>query len=211
MGDSDEIVERILAVLRDNPAYRDVYGPLVRFCGEEQAEEAVLARAAALRTAKNQLLGPSALVAVMERAGALARTVLVDGVPYEGGREALQADESIPEDAVVASSLQATPEGLRAVDLFEEPRSLSRLCAEAPGRAEAFRAVLAWCAEPGGASTRALQERLREAAMLETEADRAVDGLHASYFTGALESIGALAWNGKAWVATDKGRASLAR
>lgn len=196
-------------VLEGNPAYRHLYSALVTFCAEERPLEEAQRFCDDRRTSPSQILSASALVDVMVRVGALRQTILVDGVPYEGTLEELQADEAIPEDAVVAVSVRATEAGLSAAAAQCEERSLDRLIADHPHRAAAFHQVVAWCADEGRA-TGELQELLKAADLLETEAARGIDGLHASYFTSALESVGALAWNGRAWIATDEGRAALA-
>lgn len=195
-------------VLEGNPAYRHLYGALVTFCAEERPLEEAQRFCDDRRTSPSQILSASALVDVMVRAGALRRTILVDGAPYEGTLEEFRADEAVPEDAAVAVSVRATEAGLSAAAAQREERSLDRLIADHPGRAAAFRQVVAWCAD-GGRVTSELQELLKAADLLETEAARGIDGLHASYFTGALESVGALAWNGRAWIAADEGRAAL--
>lgn len=199
--------ERVSRILEDNPAYRFLYAGLLDACTDECALEEALAWCASHRTSQSQILSDAALVDAMVRCGALERRVLVDGALYEGSLEALQDDETVPESAEVTVRLQTTAEGLEAARVQNELRSLERLIAEAPQREAGFRAVLAWCADDPGKTTRQLQELLKEANLLETEEARGIDGLHASYFTGALEAVGALAWNGKAWIATERGRA----
>ena len=198
--------QRVREVLEGNPAYREMYLALINWCAEERAFEEAQAFCEAGRTSKSQILSGAAMVDAMVRAGALRECVLVNGEPYDGALEALQADEEIPEDAVVAITVQATEAGRLGAAAVAEERSLDRLVQAQPAREGAFRAVLAWCAEAEGLTTRRLQELLKENNLLETEAARGIDGLHASYFTGSLESVGALAWNGKAWITTEKGR-----
>lgn len=202
--------KRVREVLEGNPAYREIYVALVGWCAEERALEEAQAFCEAGRTSKSQILSGAAMVDAMVRAGALAERVFVEGELYDGTLEALQADEEVPEDASVAVTVQATEVGRDGAAAVAEERSFDRLVQSQPAREEAFRAVLAWCAEAEGLTTRRLQELLKENNLLETEAARGIDGLHASYFTGSLESVGALAWNGKAWIATEKGR-SFAR
>lgn len=209
MEASHDAEERICSVIEGNPAYRELYIALIDYCAEERTLEEAQAFCEAHRISPMQVLGASALVDVMVRAGALELAVLVDGRPYEGTLADLQADEAVPEDAAVTQFVRATPAGRAATASMAEERSFARLTAACPGREPAFRAVLGWCAEGDGATTRRLQELLKEADLLETEAARGIDGLHASYFTGALESVGALAWNGKAWVATAKGQSLI--
>lgn len=204
---SEEGSARVSRVLEDNPAYRFLYQALIEYCAEERPLEDALAFCAAHRTSNAQILSDAAMVDALVRCAALDRRLLVNGEPYEGSLEELQADASVPEDAVVAVRLQATDGGLMAARAQADTRSVDRLVEEVPQREKGFRAVLAWCADDSGKTTRQLQELLKGADLLETEEARGIDGLHASYFTGALEAVGALAWNGKAWVATERGRA----
>ena len=203
MAETTEGTNRVLQVLDGNPAYRFLYAALISYCGEERALAEAMEFADAARTSASQILSSAAMVDALVRCGALSERVLVDGESYEGTREDAQADETLAEDAHIEALVEATDAGRAAVAAQEAERSLESLFASSPTRVEAFRAVLAWCAEEGK-TTRQLQELLKEADLLETEAARGIDGLHASYFTGALESVGALAWNGKAWIVTDK-------
>lgn len=198
---------RVRQVMEGNPAYRALYAALIEWCAEERSLEEAQAFCETHRTSKSQILSGAAVADVLVRAGALAPSVFVDDEPYGGTLEALQADETVPEDAAVAVTVRATEAGRAAAAAVAEERSPERLVAEQPARAGAFHAVIQWCAEEGGLTTRQLQERLKAHDLLETEAARGIDGLHASYFTGSLESVGALAWNGKVWVATEKGLA----
>lgn len=201
VADVNEGKDRVLKVFDGNPAYRFLYAALIAFCEEERSLSEALEFAAASRTSASQILSPAAMVDTLVRCAALTERVLVDGVPYEGSREEAQADDALPENAVVETFVAATEAGLMAVAAQNAERSLDALFATHPEREAAFRAVLGWCAEGEGKTTRQLQELLKEADLLETEAARGIDGLHASYFTGTLESVGALAWNGKAWIA----------
>ncbi|MEC4271926.1 hypothetical protein VJ923_01965 [Adlercreutzia sp. R25] len=209
MAKTDE--QRVRDVIEGNPAYRELYCSLVAFCAKERTVEEAQSFCEERRISKAQILSGAAMVDAMVRAGALARRTFVDGDLYEGALEELQADEAIPEDAQIAVFVQATEAGAEAASAVSDERSFERLAQAHPSREDAFRAVLGWCAEEQGKTTRQLQELLKGNDLLETEAARGIDGLHASYFTGSLESVGALAWNGKAWIATEKGRALVGR
>lgn len=200
---------RVRELMEGNPAYRELYGSLIEWCAEERALEEAHAFCEVHRASKSQILSNEAVVDVLVRAGALSQSVFVDGELYGGTLEALQTDQTVPEDAAVTVAVRATAAGRAAALAVAEERSFGRLAAKQPDREAAFRAVVTWCATEGGLTTRQLQERLKERDLLETEAARGIDGLHASYFTGSLESVGALAWNGKAWVTTKKGLAEI--
>lgn len=201
-----EGVRAVKQVFEGNPAYRHLYRDLVVYCREERALEEALDFCESIRTSRSQILDAAAMVDVMVHCGALERSILVNGEPYAGSLEEFQSDETLPEDACMSVYVRATDDGLAAVAMQDEERSLDRLLEENPQRAVAFAAVLEACANEQGCSTRQLQELLKGADLLETEEARGIDGLHASYFTGALEAVGALAWNGKAWIVTEKGR-----
>ncbi len=205
--ETTEGMAAVRRVLDDNPAYRHLYSSLISHCREERVLEDAYAFCDSARTSQSQILSAAAMVDTLIRCGALSRCIFVDGAPYEGSLEALQADEALPEDASIEMFVCATKDGLAAAAAQDEERSLGRLIEENPHRLAAFTAVLKACADEPGCTTRQLQELLKEADLLETEEARGIDGLHASYFTGTLEAVGALAWNGKAWIATEKGRA----
>lgn len=200
MADISEAAQGVRRILDENPAYRFLYASVIAFCEDERTMEEALAFCESARVSASQILSASAMVDVLVGCDALRAQVLVDGLPYEGTLEEAQSDDRLSDDATVEVRLRATDAGREAVEAQAAGRSLEGLFAQNPTRQEAFRAVLAWCAGEGK-TTRQLQELLREADLLETEQARGIDGLHASYFTGALESVGALVWNGKAWVA----------
>ncbi|WP_080803232.1 hypothetical protein [Arabiibacter massiliensis] len=164
-----------------------------------------------LRTSKFQVQSASGIVSALVNCGALARTVLVDGEPYDGSVEDFQQDDGIPEGAEALFLLQTTSVGEGAAARVAESLSLESIIASCPHRAPAFQLVLALCAGAAGKTTSALQDALKRENMLETDPARGIDGLHASYFTGALEHIGALAWNGGTWITSEKGLAILDR
>ena len=114
-------------VLEGNPAYREIYIALIDWCAEERALEEAQALCEAGRTSKSQIASGAAMVDTMVRAGALAERVFVSGEPYDGTLEALQADEEVPEDAVVAITVQATEAGRRGAAAVARERSLDRL------------------------------------------------------------------------------------
>ncbi|WP_165046129.1 hypothetical protein [Adlercreutzia sp. ZJ138] len=206
---NSEVYKRTARVIETNPAYRTIYCSLIEYCCDEQDEEEACAFCEIQRTSQSQIQSAAGIIGALVRSGALRKCVFVDGEPYTGTLEDLQADEDVAEDAVVSVTLTSTPEGIAVAADVREERSFNHLIAPYPQRRGAFLAVLTACAATPK-TTRELQETLKCADMLETEAARGIDSLHASYFTGSLESIGALAWNGKAWTVTDTGRAILA-
>ena len=205
----EDTQQEVLRVLNDNAAYREMYLAVISYCETDKEEADVVQACEAARTSKKQIQSAASIVSVLVSCGALKKTILVDDACYKGTLEELQVDESIPEDAEITVILQSTEDGLAAAALKEEELSFANLVAGCPQRIAAFELVLSLCAEPGGKSTQDLQEILGDKGMLEPEDDRDIDGLHASYFTGSLEHIGALAWIDRKWVATSKGQSIL--
>lgn len=199
----------ILHLLDGNSAYRNLYLTLIGYCREERAEAEVLSCCEENKVSANQIQSAPSIVATLVSAGALSQAIYVDGFAYDGTFSDLQSDETIPEDAEISIFYRSTEDGLAAAAFKDEELSFAHLVAENPGRKSAFELVLSLCARPEGATTRELQDALKQADMLETEEARGIDALHASYFTGSLEHIGALVWNRNKWVTSEKGLAAL--
>ncbi len=201
----------IVRMIDGNSAYRGLYLKLIEFCRIERPEDELIAFCEAEKTSVNQIQSAAGIVSTLVGAGALERLIYLDGAAYEGTLEELQGDAGIPEEAEVAFAYRATQEGLDAAALKEDQLSFARLIRENSQREAAFLLVLELCAQGEGASTRQIQDALKRADLLETEEARGIDALHASYFTGSLEHIGALVWNRSKWVATEKGLDALGR
>lgn len=140
---------------------------------------------------------------------ALTQTIKVNDQVYEGSLEELQADEAIPLEANVQAFFQATTEGKTAVAAIKNELSFESQTGSCPERIPAFKTVLSFCRNTPGKSTQEIQEVLKQNNMLDTEAERGIDSLHASYFTAILEKMEALAWKNKAWETTEKGLSIL--
>lgn len=191
-----------------NSAYANVYAAAIESCREAAGENAVVQAVDNARSATSQIQPASAIIDTLVRHGAIARDILVDGVHYAGTLADAQSDESLPDDAEISVRLSATPEGLEFARTMQPENLIEGLFAMNPGEAEGLRRVLAFVAkEPR--TTAEVQDMLRQAGLLRPD-ERGVEQIHASYFTGALENVGALAWNKGAWEATDAGRAVMA-
>lgn len=199
----------LLRAFDRNPAYTEDYLAVLEFCAQERGEDDVIQLCESYRTSPKHIQSAAAIVATLVRVGGLRQTILVDGAPYEGSFESLQADENIPDDAEVIVTLRTLPEGASAAERVREGRVFAKLVESCPHRVESFKLVLTLCAEEGGKSTREIQSALKEANMLEPDPNNGVDGIHASYFTGMLENSGLLVWNGASWIASDRGIATL--
>ena len=202
MTDQDA-AQGLQALLAHDPAYAMLYAQTLEFCESQLDEADAASYADSLRTSPTQIQSGASMVATLVRRGGLARTILVDGEPYAGTPEQLQADESLPEDSFIEFLVQTTPVGLEAAAAWRSAHGLDALLAEKPQFAEGFTQVLAAC-RGAGATTAELQQALERTGVLKPGAAGA-QSLHASYFTAQLERIGALEWEDKRWHTTHLG------
>ena len=187
-----------------NPAYAPLYAAVLSFCAEERTEAEAMAHVDAARSSTFQIQSSAAVLETLERRGALQRTVLVNGEPYEGTMRDVQEDESIEPDAQVECVLRTTPEGVAVMEAHAPDRQVAALFAEHPGFVGGFKAVLAMC-EGEGRKTSEIQEDLRALGVFPCNPRTGEELVHASFFTGALEKCGALEWKGGRWVTTAAG------
>lgn len=147
---------------------------------------------------------PATVIDVLVRHGFLAQQAFVDGQPYAGTLEDMQLDESVPDDACAEELISLTGEGRALVAAYDPEATLAALYEDCPRHASIFDAVLAACAAEEGASREALE------ATIEGLAPKGADGkkVYPQYFLDALETAGALVWDGS-WRATDAARTLL--
>lgn len=203
-------VSRAVEFFENSPAYRPLYVAIVDYCREEREENDVVSHVSSLKRSASQIRSAGSLVESLVEVGFLERTILVDGVPYEGSMKDLQFDDEVPEDADVAVFDRSTDIALQACETLQEAYSVATLSAAHPERRPAFRLVLAACEADGGKTTKELEELLTEANALENDERTGLPHVYPSYFTSELERVGALDWNGRSWVTSSQGSAALA-
>ena len=128
-----------------------------------------------------------------------------------GGVEAVEvpepdcAPDAQPEDMPVGYTVETTAAGRAALERFEPTRRFAETLRDEPaGYAHVYAAVLALCAENGGATKAAIEHALSG-----DEALSAPKQVYPSYFISKLETVGGLAWDGS-WKTTEPGRQMLA-
>ncbi|MBQ3385883.1 MAG: hypothetical protein IJG53_01020 [Eggerthellaceae bacterium] len=204
----DEAYASVYSLLDRDIAYRTLYIEAMEHCTEELDEFEAAEWLDARRTQASQVQDGGSILATLIRRGGIDRTVLVDGKPYPGTLEELYADETVPDDATSICRVKASAAGLEAARMWRSILAPNTLFAEKPRFVPAFRAVLAACAEHP-CTTAEVSEAL-EAAGLRYFDDESKQQVHASYFTSALESHGALVWDRKRWSTTPAGAALIA-
>lgn len=164
-------------------------------------DRAALEEAAAARWQPDFRLVPAAAVDVLVRQGAFAKTVLVNGEPYEGALEDVQLDDTIDEDAEVSETLALTAEGQELAAAYAPEKTLRDLFASKPDYAPVFSAVLDAAGRPEGASRADLEAVVNAFPSLAPDPTSGRAPVYPQYFIDALEAAGAMAWDG-AWRAT---------
>jgi len=197
----DELFER-------NPAYVPLYTAVLAYCTQERAYEDALEQAESARTSSFQIQSAAAVLETLQRRGGLQVRLLVDGEPYEGTLRDLQADDAVDPQAQVEQLVLTTPQGAALLEAHDSNKLLGALFAQQPGFVGGFKAVLAMC-EGEGKTTAQIQEDLRALGELPCDPRTGVEQVHASFFTGALEHVGALEWKGGRWVTNADATAAL--
>lgn len=204
----NEATANINMLFERDPANVKIYVAVLEQCVDRTDELSAAEFAESLRTNIEQIQSGASIVSTLIRRGGLERTILVDGQPYEGSLEALQSDDNVPDDAVIESFVQTTDAGIDMAANYRDSTQAKALYAELPDFAPGFKLVLAECASPEGKSTGELQDALVAAGIIGPGLSQA-QVIHASFFTGKLESYGLLEWGNKRWHTTVSGKEGL--
>lgn len=204
----NEATANINMLFDRDPANVKAYVAVLERCVEQIDEQSAAAFAESQRTNVEQIQSGTSIIATLVRRGGMDRIVLVDGQPYEGSLEELQSDDEIPDEAVVETFVKTTEAGVDMASNYRASTQAKALFAEFPHFAPGFKLVLSECASPEGKSTNELQDALIAAGIIGPGLTQA-QVIHASYFTGKLESYGLLVWEGKRWHTTASGKEGL--
>ena len=147
-------------------------------------------------------------VDILVRNGALAEQLLVDGAPYDGTLDSLQADEAVPDDAVAEARIAITDAGRTLLAAYAPEATLQALIQSKPCYRDVFAAVLAACDAEAGASRTDLERIVNAFPQLKPDPATQRTAVYPQYFIDALETAGGIAWNGS-WRTTDAGKAHL--
>lgn len=191
-----------------NSAYMPLYVAAIDACENEVDEKVAKDAIEAARCESFQIQPASSILDTLVRRGAIVQKVYADGEPYDGTLKDAQEDDELPVEAVITVSYESTDEGLTFAKAESSDKRVAKLFAENPNEAEGFKTVLSATLETGK-TTSEIQKILKEKNLIEQD-ERGIDLVHASYFTGALQNAGALAWNKGTWVATDEGKRVVA-
>lgn len=152
---------------------------------------------------------PAVCVDVLVRTGALDERLLVDGEPYDGTLDDLQADEAIPEDAHAETRIALTDAGRALLDAYAPEATLGALIQGKPQYRDVFATVLDACSADAGATRAQLEGIINTFPQLKPDPATQRTRVYPQYFIDALETAGGIAWNGS-WHTTDTGKAQRA-
>lgn len=148
---------------------------------------------------------PGVVADMLVRAGAFIERTFVAGEPYDGTLEDIQLDESIPLDADVEVRLALTDEGRALSREIDPSHMVAALLSGKPHYAHVFSRVIGVCSQGEGASRADVEAAVEAAGKVRSPKG---DRVYPQYFIDALESAGAIEWDGL-WRATDVGVAAL--
>lgn len=152
---------------------------------------------------------PAVCVDILVRNGALTEQLLVNGEPYDGTLDNLQADETIPEDAQTETRIALTDSGRSLLEAYAPDATLHALLGSKPEYRDVFAAVLDACSTDQGATRADLECAINAFPQLQPDPATQRTRVYPQYFIDALETAGGIVWDG-AWRITDTGKAHLA-
>lgn len=152
---------------------------------------------------------PAVCVDVLIRTGALTERLLVDGEPYDGTLDDLQADEAVPEDAHAETRIALTDAGRALLETYAPEATLRALIQSKPAYRDVFAAVLDACSADEGATRTDLERVINTFPQLQPDPATQRTRVYPQYFIDALETAGGIAWDGS-WRITDTGKAHRA-
>lgn len=151
-------------------------------------------------------VSPESVMDSLMRAGALTQQTMVDDELYNGTLEDIQFDESIPLEAKAEVLVNVTDEGRELAHSIDPRFMIDSLLEERPGYRAIFARMVARCASDEGASRMELEDAVEQDGHPTSPDGKRV---YPQYFIDALETAGAIEWNGS-WHATEAGRSALA-
>lgn len=152
---------------------------------------------------------PASIMEVLVGAKAIHEEITVDGDPYDGTLEDIQLDLSVDEDADVVSHIEMTTLGEQILSDYAPQNTLATLLEDKPEYAEVFQTVLATCDAKDGCLLPTLEDALTALPQLQPDPKTHQTKIYPQYFIDALETAGAIVWDGS-WKLTETGREALA-
>ncbi len=199
------MTEELHSYLIKNPAYMQRALEMLRFCETTRTSDELVGYFEKQAKKATVFQDPLTTASTLGRLGGLRRVTKLNGIPYVGTQEELEAEQSTGGDEEVLYEYQSTKDGLEEAANFEPVAATRRLLKDQPQYGEGFLMVLKTCEKAEGCSRDQIAEALSKAQALPLDERTHLPIVYPSYFTGALEHTGALEWNG-VWHATYAGK-----
>lgn len=197
-------------IIEHNPSFKKPAMALLEVCKREDISTRADAEvAAAEQWDAEWRQNPASIMEVLVKAAAIDEEITVDGEPYEGTLEDIQLDLSIDEDAAVVSRIEVTELGEQILSDYAPQNTLATLFGDKPEYADVFKTALGACDVADGCSLPTLEDTLTALPQLQPDPKTHQTKVYPQYFIDALETAGAIEWDG-AWKLTETGRAALA-
>lgn len=197
-------------LIEHNPSFKLPAMLLLEICNQEKINtRADAENAAAEKWDAEWRQNPASIMDVLISGKAIEERLTVDGEPYEGTLEDIQLDFAVDEDADVVSSIAVTKLGERILAEYAPEHTLAALFDEKPQYEDVFKAALEACDAANGCSRVALEDALESMEQLQPDPETHQTKVYAQYFIDALETAGAIRWDG-VWRLTDAGQKALA-
>lgn len=197
-------------LIEHNPSFKLPAMLLLEICKREDiASRGDAENAAAENWDADWRQNPASIMDVLINGKAVFEELTVDGEPYDGTLEDIQLDLSVDEDAEVVSRIAVTDLGEQILTDYEPERTLAALFEEKPQYEDVFKVALKECTAENGCSRAVLEEVLEAMPQLQPDPETHQTKVYAQYFIDALETAGAISWDG-AWRLTGAGRKALA-
>lgn len=220
-------------IIDHNPALKKPIMIILSLCAQGASQDAAqstwsnrldIEEAAADQWQPAFRFSPMATIDALIRANAVEERVLLNGEAYNGSLEDMQLDESVPDDAIVESSIIPTASGLAMLATYAPEATLRELFdthtdATHPGFTDVYLTALRACdtesAAQGeasavdGCSRDALEAAIKAMPALQPDPETKQTKVYPQYFIDALESAGGIEWNA-GWRITPAGKAIAA-
>lgn len=197
-------------IIEHNPSFKKPAMALLEVCKREDiATRADAEVAAAEQWDAEWRQNPASIMEVLVKAKAVDEEITVDGEPYNGTLEDIQLDMSVDEDADVVSRIEVTELGEQILSDYAPKNTLTALFGDKPEYADVFHAALVACDEADGCSLPTLESAIEQLPQLQPDPETHQTKVYPQYFIDALETAGAICWDG-AWKLTETGREALA-
>ena len=199
----------MIDLIEHDPLLKKPLLSILHLCEEEGLNErSTLEEAALEQWDEGYMQSPSTCIDILLRNEALVESILVNGEVYEGSLEDIQLDEDVPDDAEVEANIEVTDIGRELLEHYAPEATIAALFEERPQYKVVYQTAIKACAGADGCNRMDLEASIKALPPLQRDPETNRINVYPQYFIDALETAGAIVWNGS-WCATEAGLAAL--